>query len=642
MPDTAVSKSPDWGPHVEARGKELLRQRQAAVHLWTDRLLARVMVVQFFAAIAAAVWISPRTWAGASSQIHIHVWTAILLGGAISSLPILLARWFPGSTGTRHVIAAAQMLMSALLIHLSGGRIETHFHVFGSLAILAFYRDWKVLVTATTVVAIDHLFRGLFWPESVFGVITSGSWRWAEHAAWVAFEVTFLLVACRQNQREMRQDANQRALLENTNEQIIAQKQTEETLVAATRAKSEFLANMSHEIRTPMTAILGYADILMGEANTADVPAERIEAIRTIQRNGQHLLELINDILDLSKIEARKLELERIACSPVQVLGDVISLMRVRAAAKSIALNLEYVGGIPQTIQSDPLRLRQILINLLGNAIKFTESGSVRVVASLAQNQGCSSMLQVDVIDSGIGLTQQQISMLFRPFSQVDSSATRRFGGTGLGLTISKRLAVLLGGDIAISSIPGKGSTFSLTVDAGRVENVALLEAHVEGVILAAPASEKTGAVKLDARILLAEDGLDNQRLIGFILKKSGAEVTLAENGQLAVDHALAARRLGQPFDVILMDMQMPVMDGYTATRRLRELGYTAPIIALTAHAMAEDRQLCLAAGCDDYATKPIDRRKLLAAVADWTARGRTNADRPRADDQNTAVPALG
>jgi PAS domain S-box-containing protein len=405
------------------------------------------------------------------------------------------------------------------------------------------------------------------------------------------------------------------AALESANKALEVSNQVAES---ATRAKSEFLANMSHEIRTPMTAILGFAELLLDEAGLDRAPPERIEAIHTIRRNGSYLLELINDILDLSKIEAGRLNVERIVCAPVQVLDDVISLMRVRSNAKKLPLTLEYVGGIPETIHSDPDRLRQVLINMIGNAIKFTETGEVRVVARLVQELGKPALLQVDVVDTGIGLTREQSLRLFQPFSQADSSTTRKFGGTGLGLTISKRLAEMLGGDITLSSTPGKGSTFSLTVETGDLEGVRRLESPLEGAPSAAraPADGTVPAMRLDGRILLAEDGPDNQRLIAFVLKNAGAEVTVVENGQIAHDEALAARDRGEPFHVILMDMQMPVLDGYEATRKLRAAGYAEPIIAMTAHAMEGDSAKCLNAGCDGYLTKPIDRAKFLQTIA--------------------------
>jgi PAS domain S-box-containing protein len=403
----------------------------------------------------------------------------------------------------------------------------------------------------------------------------------------------------------------------------------------ANTAKSEFLANMSHEIRTPMTAILGFAEMLRTEGDPAKAPKQRLEAIETIQRNGDYLLRLINDILDLSKIEAGKLDAEFTTCSPGQVLDEVVELMRVRADAKGLPLHLEYDGELPEAIRCDPLRLRQILINLVGNAIRFTETGSVRIVARLLRFAARSNLLQVDVIDTGIGLTAQQAIRLFRPFSQADSSTTRKFGGTGLGLTISKRLAEILGGDITFESDSGKGSTFSVTVETGNLDGVRMLARPAKAMAPAVPesaAGNTAPAVRIAGRIMLAEDGIDNQRLVGFILKKAGAEVFVADNGQIALDEALAARDRGVPFDLILMDMQMPVMDGYEATRTLRAVGYTGVIIALTAHAMAGDEAKCREAGCDAYLTKPIDRTVFLPTVAKWLARGDHQSDTVMSD----------
>ena len=386
---------------------------------------------------------------------------------------------------------------------------------------------------------------------------------------------------------------------------------------SATRAKSEFLANMSHEIRTPMTAILGFSEVLLGEPGIERAPPERIEALRTIRRNGEYLLDLINDILDLSKIEAGRFEVERIDCSIVQLLSDVLSLMRVRADAKRLPVSIEYQGDIPELIRTDPLRLRQILINLVGNAIKFTETGRVRLVVQLLRSTR-QPQLCVDVIDTGIGLTREQQSRLFQPFCQADSSTTRKFGGTGLGLMISKRLAEMLGGDITVTSVRRKGSCFRVTFETGSLDGVKMVGGDCirEGLIQPRPAEPTTTPLKLTGRILLAEDGPDNQRLISFILKKAGADVTVVANGQLACEAARAAMEKDAPFDLILMDMQMPVLDGYDATRHLRATGYSRPIVALTAHAMEGDDAKCLAAGCDKYLTKPIDRTKFLTVLS--------------------------
>jgi signal transduction histidine kinase/CheY-like chemotaxis protein len=388
----------------------------------------------------------------------------------------------------------------------------------------------------------------------------------------------------------------------------------------ASRSKSEFLANMSHEIRTPMTAILGFAGVLLEENDDASSRRERIEAAQTIRRNGEYLLDIINDILDLSKVEAGKMTVERIACEPCRVVADVASLVNVKAEHAGLAFDIEYVGAIPRTIRSDPTRLRQILINLIGNAIKFTEAGAVRLITQLVNDDG-DPRLQFDVVDTGLGMTAEQADRLFQPFTQADSSTTRKFGGTGLGLTISKRFAELLGGDITLVKTQiGVGSRFRVTVATGALDGVEMIaDPRSATVVTAASAQGDGGGPDQGAlegcRILLAEDGPDNQRLISVVLKKVGAKVTVAENGKRAVEVALAARDTGAPFDVILMDMQMPVMDGYQATATLRREAYTSPIIALTAHAMHGDEQKCLAAGCDGYSTKPIDRKNLICTI---------------------------
>jgi len=384
----------------------------------------------------------------------------------------------------------------------------------------------------------------------------------------------------------------------------------------ANRSKSEFLANMSHEIRTPMTAIMGYADLLLDPDRD---PTSDGDCIETMRRNGEHLLTIINDILDLSKIEAGRLEVESIECSPWDIVEDVRALMHVRAAEKGLALAVENVGMIPEKIHTDPTRLRQILTNLLSNAIKFTDCGAVMVRFDLIDPPFCDNpRMRFEVIDSGIGLTDQQISRLFKPFAQADSSTTRRFGGTGLGLTICKRLAELLGGGISVASKPGTGSRFTATIAAGNLKGVSLSENPPRRAeeMCARPSSAQCDApCERGLRILLAEDGPDNQKLISFLLSKAGHCVEVVDNGRAACEQAMMAWKSGSPFDVILMDMQMPEMDGYTAAARLRADKYPNTIIALTAHAMTGDRARCLQSGCDDYATKPIDRKALLALL---------------------------
>ncbi len=387
---------------------------------------------------------------------------------------------------------------------------------------------------------------------------------------------------------------------------------------AANQAKSDFLANMSHEIRSPMTAILGHVELIAEECPGACCFGKKqvSEHTNIVLRSGDHLLEIINAILDLAKIEADRFEVEHHQCSPVLVISNATSLTRVRAQEKGLDIHVSYESKIPEQIISDPIRLHQILINLLDNAIKFTPSGSVHLKVRLLNDEHAPK-LQFDIVDTGIGMTEQQVNKIFEPFTQADTSMARRFGGTGLGLAISKRLAVMLGGDLSIQSEHGQGSTFSLTIETGSLQAVNLIE-QASTALLSVPSDEpleEKPANLAGLTILLAEDSPDNQRLLSLLLKKAGATVTVADNGLVAHDLALQQTKSETPFDIILMDMQMPVLDGYQATSQLRSNGFTGPILALTAHAMSTDRKKCLDAGCNDYISKPVNRKKMISTI---------------------------
>jgi len=389
---------------------------------------------------------------------------------------------------------------------------------------------------------------------------------------------------------------------------------------AANRAKSEFVANMSHEIRTPMSAILGYAELMLDPTINE---TQRRDSVLAIRRNGKHLLQLINDILDLSRIEAGKLNIERSTVAPARLLFDVASMMKPRAAERGLKFALEFVGPLPELISTDPTRLRQILINLAGNAIRFTDHGRVTVACRfIAAASGDDSRLEIEVVDTGIGISPEQLARLFQPFAQVDGSAARRFGGTGLGLYISQRLAEALGGAIRVDSAVGTGSRFTVSLPIEIAEGTRLISdpQKEESTSTPSPDADEGTFNKRQflhgRRILVADDGRDNQYLIALFLRSAGAQVDIVDHGQAAIDKVRSVRHENRPYDLVLMDMQMPELDGYAATALLRNLGYEGPIVALTAHAMAGDREKCLAAGCSDYLSKPVTRNDLLRAVA--------------------------
>jgi PAS domain S-box-containing protein len=616
---------------ITRRTNELFTAYQQDLHRRTDRLFAGLMAFQWLLGIAFAVWVSPLTWEGDVSSTHLHVWAAVLLGGVISLFPALLGWYRGGHTSTRHIIAVAQMLMGALLIHLTGGRIETHFHVFGSLAFLAFYRDWRVLIPATIVVALDHMLRGLFWPESVYGVVVASQWRWLEHAAWVVFEDIFLVMACVRSVAEMHETAERTATLEHEvrirqeaetkarnatarNDAILdvaldcvvvvdngghvvqfnpaaeltfgysstqavgahvaelmvpaakreayrvafnhyvaagnsailnrrfeltasrnggaefpvevavapistvgaplyacymrditERKRAEEALARrtqdlqqanaaerhnaaqlatlveelrvtqrqaeiATRAKSEFLASMSHELRTPLNAIILYSELLQEEAKERNADGS-VPDLQRIQSAGKHLLELINGILDLSKIEAGKmgLELERFDVKTmIEELMYTVGPL-VQKNRNSIKV---YCAPDAGTMHGDLTKTRQILLNLLSNAGKFTSDGAVTIDVRRGAMNG-EACVEFSVTDTGVGMTDEQSRKVFEPFTQADVTTTRKYGGTGLGLAIVSRFCELMGGTVSVESRLGGGSRFAVRLPVEMVDRSA-------------------------------------------------------------------------------------------------------------------------------------------------------------------------
>ena len=601
---SAIDRAADERAHAIFRGT-----REHLFHS-TDRMFAVLMPLQWIAAMLVAKWIPPFFAGGLVPGLS-RMEFAVLFGGLITALTIGLALCHSGTALTRHTIAICQMLMCALLIDVGNGRIEFHFHIFGSLAFLAFYRDWKVLVSASAVIALHHYLFGQFAPQCVYGVLVIQQWRWLEHSAWVVFEDIFLAVLIFQSVSEVKKIAAHQADLEMVNGRIEHQVEertaelvaAREAALTASRAKSEFLSTMSHEIRTPMNAILGMAELL----EETELSQDQRRFLNIMTNNGAALLSLLNDILDLARVETGRFNLEQVDFDLEAVTDRVIETLALRADSKGVELAAHVAPDVPMHLVGDPLRLRQILVNLIGNSVKFTEHGQIVLNVERCPNAE-AGWLHFSIVDTGIGISKDKLDQIFSAFTQADSSTTRRYGGSGLGLAIVKRLVTLMGGEVKVESEVGEGSAFHFTA------RFTVVESPFTAVV------EKTRnltAVLSGVRVLVVDDQPVNRLILREMLSSRGALVDEADNGAIALAMLEASSKSAKPYRLILLDCRMPGMDGFEVAERIKSLSYGAlSVMMLTSDDLKSEIAKSRKYGLDAHLVKPVRRADLYESIA--------------------------
>ena len=570
-------------PALLERARALLNEQRALLAARVDRSFALLLLVQYAACIVAALFVAAHRFGVSSPDGRALVLAAVLFGALFTAPSVALALIRPGETLTRHVVAAGQMLMSGLFIYISGGRVETHFHVFGSLAFLAFYRDWRVLITASVIVALDHAIRGAFWPMTIYGTPVVDHWRWLEHAGWVVFEVTFLTLSIRQSREMLMNIATRRAELE----------QTRDTALLASRAKDDFMAVLSHELRTPLTPSLMTLNALAEDERLDEETREELDRVR---RNVELEARLIDDLLDVTRITSGKLQLSPGHVDLHSLLVHILDTCRTEFQQKQITVTQRF-EATRHWNYGDSARLQQVFWNLIRNAVKFTPAGGRIEVTT----KDAGDRIRIDITDSGIGITEDVLPKIFERFEQGGAGTTRQFGGLGLGLSICRAIVELHRGAIrAESRGRGWGSTFTVVLPAQP----------------AAPAPKPTSQTQmlrlsgvLPRRVLLVDDHPDTRETLAKLLIRAGYEVTSADGVRSALDKATKTK-----FDILVSDLGLP--DGH-GTDLMRELKtrYQLPGVAFSGFGMQEDVQRSHEAGFSAHLTKPVDFKQLKEAM---------------------------